>query len=201
MTVKNRTPEQEKRHARYLKVRAARHAVGVTSNGKPFHKAAKKISDVDRFWSKTTKVEGACWLWLGGVNRSGYGKFKVGGRTIGAHRMAYQYAIGPIPPGRLVCHRCDVPGCVNPAHLWLGTWQSNMTDKVLKGRQSRTGAKVPNPARGEDCGSAKLTEAQVRSIRECRGRGLSMKKIGEQFGVCAQTICNILHGKIWRHVA
>src|SRR5258708_7398075 len=80
-----------------------------------------------------------CWLWTASVNRAGYGIFCAANkdrnkRRIGAHRAAYEFYVGLIPKGRWVLHRCDVPCCVNPQHLFLGDHAANTKDKMLKGR-------------------------------------------------------------------
>ena len=69
-----------------------------------------------------------CWLWGGPTFVTGYGAVVVNGASKSAHRLAYEVANGPIPPGMFVCHKCDVPGCVNPDHLWLGTRGENNRD-------------------------------------------------------------------------
>lgn len=80
----------------------------------------------------------ACWLWRGLVNRGGYGTLMVvidgGQRPVGAHRIAYRIANGPIPHGMSVRHSCDTPLCVNPSHLVLGTHADNMRDMHERGR-------------------------------------------------------------------
>lgn len=80
----------------------------------------------------------ACWLWLATkIGDMHYGGFKVAGVMHYAHRWAWVRANGPIPDGLKVLHTCDVPACVNPAHLFLGTQAANMADKVAKGRQAK----------------------------------------------------------------
>lgn len=149
----------------------------------------------DRFHEKFVQepVSG-CWLWTASVSR-GYGHMGLGGHTgtSYAHRVAWTLYKGEIPPGMCVCHRCDVPLCVNPDHLFLGTHADNVADKISKGRQGP-------PPRGELSGKAKLTEAKVVQIRALRGR-LSQREIGNLFGVAKGTITGIQNGDTWRHVA
>ena len=93
----------------------------------------KLIPEEERFWRKVDKTE-TCWLWSAGTDKFGYGKFKAKGKTIRAHRYSYVLFNGPIPNGLFVCHECDVTGCVNPQHLWLGPPSSNTRDMVSKNR-------------------------------------------------------------------
>lgn len=90
-----------------------------------------------RFDAKVTPgAPDACWLWSPAYPQN-YGTIRRSAPergTVRAHRLAYERANGPIPKGLLVCHRCDVPGCVNPAHLFLGTHGDNQRDRIAKGR-------------------------------------------------------------------
>jgi len=81
-----------------------------------------------------------CCIWLLGKDKDGYGKIKVNGKHLRAHRLSYEMHVGPIPSGLLVLHTCDVPECVNPEHLWIGTVTDNNPvtdnnrDREVKGR-------------------------------------------------------------------
>lgn len=89
-----------------------------------------------RLWSKVLVDGAGCWLFSGYRDRKGYGQIYVDAvmsRRL-AHRVAWELANGPIPQGMLVCHQCDCPSCVNPAHLFLGTAIDNNRDMVGKGR-------------------------------------------------------------------
>lgn len=92
----------------------------------------------DKFWAKVSPIDmlcnDGCWEWLGGKTRGGYGSFASPEATCRAHRIAYELRKGPIPLGMYVCHRCDNPGCVNPAHLFVGTASDNTRDSMKKGR-------------------------------------------------------------------
>ncbi|NOR58444.1 MAG: hypothetical protein GQ474_07975 [Sulfurimonas sp.] len=81
--------------------------------------------------------ETGCWEWLGYCNKKGYGVVTINGSSTLAHRVSYQLKYGGEISGLCVCHTCDNPSCGNPEHLWVGTNQDNMDDKVKKGRQSR----------------------------------------------------------------
>lgn len=85
-----------------------------------------------------------CWLWTGAYNGAeGYGSWR-GQR---ANRLAWEKEHGPVPAGMLVCHHCDVPACVNPAHLFLGTHADNTRDAVRKGRRASSALpRKPEPA-------------------------------------------------------
>ena len=90
----------------------------------------------DRFQEKYTVNEKTnCWEWLGYLDRDGYGQFHLNKKTTKkAHRFSFETQNGEIPTGICVCHKCDNPKCVNPKHLFLGTHQDNIQDKVKKGR-------------------------------------------------------------------
>lgn len=79
-----------------------------------------------------------CWLWMGVLDKDGYGHFGRGnGRPRIAHRLSYFLFVGEIPASLYVLHKCDVPCCVNPQHLFLGTAASNYADSAAKGRNCR----------------------------------------------------------------
>ena len=149
--------------------------------------------NVDRFWDHVGRgAEDACWEWLGAsTGRGGYGRTWTGAR---AHRVAYELAVGPIPDGLAVCHTCDNPPCCNPAHLRVGTQAENLAEMRERGR-----AKAPPPhgqaARGERHGMAKLTDAEVKSIRKRHARGVAKKALARRFGVSPTQIRNIVNGR------
>lgn len=152
------------------------------------------MNDHDRFWSRVQKVDGdACWEWPGSLTRHGYGRVL---RSLGdkkhsaAHRVAYETAVGPIPIGLCVCHRCDNRRCVRPDHLFLGTIADNNTDKTLKGRCPR----------GEDHGNAKLTEEQVVEILAALSGGARGSDLARKFGVSEPAISMIRNGLRWPHL-
>ena len=90
----------------------------------------------ERLYSRIKKNELDCWVWQGCVIRR-YGGIKIAGKMKRAHRISWELTNGPIPDGLFVCHHCDVPLCINPDHLFLGTHTDNMRDMIKKGRKSK----------------------------------------------------------------
>lgn len=88
------------------------------------------------FWERVDRRAGveACWPWTGARSSTGYGSVWVEGRTKGAHRHAYELAMGPIQRGLVLLHTCDNPACCNPAHLVPGTTRDNARDRADKHR-------------------------------------------------------------------
>jgi hypothetical protein len=159
--------------------------------------------DIERFWSYVdTSDADACWEWRRGRSRAGYGAFYVGKTHHYAHRLSWELAFGEIPPGLSVCHHCDNPACVNPAHLFVGTQTDNMRDAASKGRtrgtfQKRTSLREPKA----HLINAKVTAEQVRAIRSRYSEGETQVAIAAIYGVTQANVSEIVRRKTWKHVA
>lgn len=159
------------------------------------------LSTQDRF-DRWVDKSGDCWLWLGKLKPDGYAEMVVSGKNIPAHRLSYQLHVGPIPPGLLVCHTCDIRHCVKPDHLWTGTQADNIRDCVAKGRHTRMGGTSPErAARGNGLPQAKLTPEKVREMRRLYAAGFgSLSAVGALFGVNGSSAHAVIQGRSWRHV-
>lgn len=144
------------------------------------------------------KKTSTCWLWQGSKDKSGYGQ--VGTtffKTRKAHRVAYLLFIGPIPDGLCICHKCDNPPCVNPQHLFVGTYKDNVQDSLKKGRMNTNLAKITY-RKGERNQAAVLTEEQVAEIRDLYLTGdFKQIDLAKQFGVGQAQISRIIRKTSW----
>ncbi len=136
---------------------------------------------------KNVKKTETCWLWVGHVDKKGYGRFA---KNSLAHRYSFQLWNGAIPDGLCVCHFCDNPPCVNPKHLWLGTRADNIRDMWSKGR----GAHL----KGEKNGSSKLVAKNIPEIFNLKIQGLTQTQISRIYGVHQTQIGRVLMGSDWR---
>ena len=151
--------------------------------------ARPRISISEKIANKVAKIpETGCWIWLGSITKHGYGKMTLGAKThINAHRASYELKHGPIPEGMLALHHCDIKCCVNPDHIFLGTQQANMNDKVCKNRQ----------ANGIKHGMSKLTEEQAK---EAKFGNVKPVELAKKFNCSATTIRQIRSGLYWKHL-
>jgi hypothetical protein len=168
---------------------------------------------VERFWPKVD-MSGDCWLWTARRDKDGYGRFRPDGANtgdVGAHRVALLVAGLDVPDGLQVCHTCDNPPCVRPSHLFVATAAENNADKARKGRAPRgdlsprrVRAERWNPenhSRGERHYGSRLTENDVRAIREACAAGEPQTRVAERYGTRQSNISNIVLRKSWAHVA
>jgi len=154
-------------------------------------KAGRKPNTIDKFWQRVAKTE-SCWLWKGTVNKyNGRGMFKLNDKYYQVHRLSYELKFGAIPDGILICHKCDIPLCVNPDHLFPGTQQDNINDCVSKKRN----------AFGYKNWNTKLTEEKVRIIRKtdfsAHGSQAMMARL---MGISQTALQYVLNRKNWSHI-
>lgn len=139
-------------------------------------------------WSRIDRNgPGGCWLWQASTNNMGYAEMWIEDKLFAVHRYVYQLAHGTIRRDQWCLHKCDVPRCVNPAHIFLGNAKDNMRDMMAKGR-------------GVFIGNHALTPDQVREIRRLRDSGLDNAQIGEKFGIGHITISRIYNRRSYADV-
>jgi hypothetical protein len=152
----------------------------------------RRLTLADVFWSKVVTTDD-CWWWTGAKKGNGYGHITRRGQGMLAHRVSYELHHGPIPDGMYVCHRCDHPACVNPAHLFAAPPMTNVADMRRKGR-----AVYVN---GQRKANAKMTDALVVEMRaRFAAGGISQRELGRQYGIAAPIARAIVRRERWVHV-
>jgi predicted DNA-binding protein (UPF0251 family) len=168
--------------------------------------STKEFSQNEKILSRISIGNGdECWLWTGFKNEHGYGRMKFNGKATLAHRAIWFIHYGEIPESMCVCHRCDVPACCNPSHLFLGTHKDNMLDCKAKGRNAsgdRSGARThpETVPRGSRNGKTKLTDLDVIEIRSMASLKIQQKEIADKFGISRNGVSCIVNKKRWAHL-
>ena len=140
-----------------------------------------------------------CFIWPRRLTTRGRGRVRRNSKRLLAHRWVWEELIGPIPAGMCLCHHCDVPACVNPKHLYVGTQADNMRDMVI--RKRTFACRDPEGARknglrnrGDNNARRKLSSGDVSEIRIAK---LAPRVLAEKYGVTRRHIYRILRCDYW----
>jgi hypothetical protein len=174
-----------------------------------------------RFWSKVRKsVPEECWEWQGRFDKGGYGVFTLRhGKSVKAHRFAYEIRYGPMEPDKFACHKCHNRRCCNYDHIYQGTPKDNSRDMVESGRSVsgqkwhethlRNGMQGDNhwtklhperlkPKKGEGNPQSKLSQAKVNEIRQKYSNGnISQARLAKEYGISQSHIQRVISGVRW----
>ncbi len=157
-----------------------------------------RVPNDDRFWAKVKKTR-TCWLWRGGLDKDGYGKFQVTLRRpdgakhtpqkhVRAHRYAFELVNGRAPQGNLL-HECDVKTCVrvHAKHVREGSQSRNVRDGLRRGRSRR-------------CTTPQIVRRIRMEVRKGPGVLARMRVAAKKYGLSATTVQQIVYGITWRWV-
>lgn len=144
----------------------------------------RRVSDDEllrlRIMNNTVVTDSGCWQWQGSTT-NGYGTLMLNRKVLRVHRLAHELWCGPIPKGHVVRHKCDNPGCCNPAHIETGTQAENINDIVIRGRFAKR----------------KLTASQVEAIR---ASAATTRELADAYGVGIQAIRRAKGGITHKHI-
>ena len=153
----------------------------------------KRKSELKRLSSKLIErrrvSESGCWLWLGSDNGGGHGKVWAFGKAHYVHRISMIVFRGLTIGESHVLHKCDIPSCFNPKHLYLGTEKQNSKDRMARGFQCR----------GERIGTSRLTEDVVRSIKN-DALIYKQRTVAKKYGIHQVSVSRIARGTTWKHL-
>lgn len=152
-----------------------------------------KTHTLKTFLKRKKIKKSGCWDFTGSISAYGYGCIGYKGKVMQAHRLSWILHYGEISNGLLVCHKCDNRKCVNPDHLFLGTYKDNTNDMITKGRHVKRGQKKDLPLVGSNTMDKRLTFTldQIKQINIASAySGLNAKNFMEQ-SVIAATIMTI----------
>ena len=150
---------------------------------KDYHEECKQ-----KLFASIKKTATGCWEWGKARHRQGYGHFCYKRKVELAHRISWILFNGNIPKKMCVLHKCDNPPCVNPKHLFLGSYKDNNRDCWDKKRRSHQGTNHPQ---------CKLTRADCDKIKQLLQGTMSQEAIGRLFNVGQYIVSTIKLRKHW----
>lgn len=168
-----------------------------------------KNPSIEDLWNECHIIPiSGCWIFLRSPNSYGYSRFSSNGVEHLAHRYIWEKANkSSIPIGMYVCHTCDIPCCINPNHLFVGTPRENYIDMVKKGRapdgatpksgRFKIGNKLTPDHRGSNHPNAKLTNDCIVKIRSSFEDN---SVLAFRFGVTKRYIERIKKKDVWKHI-
>ena len=131
-----------------------------------------------------------CVIWTKALDSHGYGQSWRHGKPYKAHRAAWEEHYNVVlSSDQFLLHKCDTPACINPDHLYIGNQKDNMQDRKNRNRWI--------PPKGEEVSWSKLTEAEIKLIKELPGLH---KDIAKQFGISRSCVSLIKGNKRWKHI-
>ncbi len=119
-----------------------------------------------------------CWIWNKCTYVEGYGQLTLYKKRTRAHRLSWEIFKGPIPKGMLVCHKCDVRPCINPDHLFIGTYSDNLRDAFKKGRRFRRSSLINNKRK-----TTMLSPKTIKKVEEMRDELKAINKFRKEMGL------------------
>lgn len=157
--------------------------------------AAKFLSRLDRSGPPAKDGLSPCWVWGGFRHKSGHGQVSFGrGRPEYTHRLSWELHNGPVPEGMCVCHKCDVPACCNPEHMFLGTRADNMRDMWAKARGVHSN-NVEQCVRSRRLANALSDEAVRACVLIPFAMGATVKAICAATGLGPQCVRGLISGR------
>jgi len=154
------------------------------------------MNDKERFEDKYFKHSNGCWEWIGALTSFDYGAFWLGNETVRAHRFSYELYVGSIPDDLCILHKCNNRRCVNPGHLYLGTYLDNVNDSVKAGTHC-TNHEINF---GDHRTNTKLSRSDIVCIRKMLRDKIKRWLIAWIYQIGYPNISLIATGKTWVEV-
>lgn len=149
----------------------------------------KQLQIPERVLNAVEKTE-TCWVWTKGKLAGGYGQVVVDKQKWTAHRLFYSVYKGPIPEGKLICHTCDNPSCVNPEHLYCGTHTENNRDTYTRDRM---------PIRHGDA-AINVVKLSREAALEIKYSALTSKELAQKHQIHQSQVSRIRNGHTWKNI-